>query len=55
MARHLIQMIKRLMLSLAMISNAYANWEALPPLSTPNGGCICGSHGSLVVVIGGTN
>ena len=50
-----IQMIKRLFLSLTMSSTAYADWEALPPLPEPNGGCICGSQGSRVVVIGGTN
>lgn len=55
MTDRLAQMIKRLLLSLALITTAHADWEALPPLPVPNGGCICGSDGPRVVVIGGTN
>ena len=34
---------------------ALAQWEPLPPLPEPNGGFACGHHGSLIVLVGGTN
>lgn len=32
-----------------------ADWEKLPLLPAPNGGFVCGVHGSRIVIVGGTN
>lgn len=44
-----------LMVLATLVSADAANWEELPPLPVPNGGGICGTVGSRIVMIGGTN
>ncbi|MBI3852087.1 MAG: hypothetical protein HY298_17655 [Verrucomicrobia bacterium] len=41
--------------SLMIASNAFAGWEQLPPLPTPNGGFACGVVDRKIIVVGGTN
>jgi N-acetylneuraminic acid mutarotase len=55
MNERLIPMIKRLFLSLTVVSMAQGQWEQLPPLPEPNGGFVCGFRDGKIVVIGGTN
>lgn len=51
----LILMTKRVLLSLALVSTAHAQWEQLPPLPEPNGGFMSGVVGGKIVIVGGTN
>lgn len=55
MNERLILMTKRLLLSLALVSTAHAQWEQLPPLPEPNGGFLGGHHDGKIVIAGGTN
>lgn len=48
-------MTKRVLLSLALVSTAHAQWEKLPPLPEPNGGFMSGVVGGKIVIVGGTN
>lgn len=41
--------------SLLLATAHAAEWEALPPLLAPNGGCLAGVHEGRIVVVGGTN
>jgi N-acetylneuraminic acid mutarotase len=38
-----------------MLSTAYSQWESLPPLPEPNGGCVCAHRDGKIVILGGTN
>jgi len=45
-------------LSLALIlvaSPVMAQWQKLPPMPEPNGGFVCGTDRTGIVVMGGTN
>lgn len=42
-------------LLLMIAGEAFAGWERLPPLPTPNGGFACGVVDKKLVVVGGTN
>ena len=56
MTEPLIQMTKRLFLSLMMTLSVHAaEWETLPSLPAPNGGCFSGAAGSKIIIVGGTN
>jgi hypothetical protein len=44
-----------LSLLLMIAGEAFAGWEQLPPLPTPNGGFACGVVDKKIVVVGGTN
>lgn len=44
-----------LLLATAPASTHAAEWEALPPMLAPNGGCLAGVHEGRIVVVGGTN
>lgn len=58
MSERLIQTTRALCLSAALLIPSNANsagWESLPPLPEPNGGFVCGAHGSRIVIVGGTS
>ena len=53
MTEPLIQMTKRLFLSLMMTLSIHAaEWETLPSLPAPNGGCFSGAAGSKIIIVG---
>ncbi len=47
--------VTALLLATAPAATQAAEWEALPPLPAPNGGCMSGAHEGRIIVIGGTN
>lgn len=59
MSKRLILTTRALCLSAALFTSSHlvaaADWESLPPLPEPNGGCAVGTDGSSVYVAGGTN
>ena len=55
MSVRLTLMTKWLFLSLALVSTVQAQWEPLPPLPEPNGGCVCAYRNGKIIVLGGTN